>query len=79
MLAFVLRSSQLEAPTVDILIDPPVDVEAALNRVEYRMVQDLRLPVMSVRDMITLKEQAGRQQDIADIEHLHRLAGTTKE
>ena len=78
MLAFALRSPQLEAPTVDILIDPPVDIEAALKRVEYRMVQDLRLPVMSVRDMITLKEQAGRQQDIADIEHLHRLAETTR-
>jgi hypothetical protein len=56
-----------------------VDIEAALKRVEYRMVQDMRLPVMSVRDMITLKEQAGRQQDIADIEHLRRLAETTKE
>ena len=59
---------------MDLLIDPPLDIEAALQRVEYRHVQGLRLPVISVRDMIALKEQAGREQDLADIEHLHRLA-----
>jgi len=37
-------------------------------------MQGLRLPVISVRDLIALKEHAGREQDLADIEHLRRLA-----
>lgn len=74
VIAFALRPPQLDAPTVDILIDPPLDIEAALQRVEYRPIQGLRLPVIAVRDLIALKEQAGREQDLADIEHLRRLA-----
>jgi predicted nucleotidyltransferase len=31
------------------------------------------LPVISVRDMIAIKEKAGREQDLADIKHLRRL------
>jgi hypothetical protein len=71
--AFALRPPRADAPTVDILIDPPLDIEAALRRAEHRPMQGLSLPVISVRDMITLKEQAGREQDLADIAHLRRL------
>lgn len=74
VVAFALRPPQSEAPTVDILIDPRLDIDTALQRVEYRQIQGVRLPVISVRDLITLKEQAGREQDLADIEHLRRLA-----
>jgi hypothetical protein len=74
VVAFALRPPQADAPTVDLLIDPPLDIDAALQRVDYRHVQGLRLPVISVRDMITLKEQAGREQDLADLDHLRRLA-----
>jgi len=59
---------------VDILVNPPLDIDAAFQRVEYRSMQGLRLPVISVRDLIALKEHAGREQDLADIEHLRRLA-----
>lgn len=74
VVAFALRPLRADAPTVDILIDPPLDIDAALRRVEYRSILDLRLPVISVRDLISLKQQAGREQDLADIEHLRRLA-----
>lgn len=43
VVAFALRPPQADAPTVNILIDPPLDIEVALQRVEYRPIQDLAL------------------------------------
>jgi len=74
MLAFALRPPDVQGPTVDVLIDPPVDIEAALARTVWREVQGVRIPLISVEDLIRLKEKSGRAQDRSDIEHLLRLA-----
>ena len=74
MLAFALRPPDVQGPTVDVLIDPPVDIEAALARTVWREVQGVRIPLISVEDLIRLKEKSGRAQDRSDIEHLRRLA-----
>lgn len=74
MLAFALRPPDVQGPTVDVLIDPPVDIEAALARTVWREVQEVRIPLISVEDLIRLKEKSGRAQDRSDVEHLRRLA-----
>lgn len=73
MFAFALRPPDAQGPTVDILIDPPVDIEEALTRTVWRPVQGVRIPLISVEDLIRLKEKSGRAQDHSDIEHLRRL------
>jgi len=73
MLAFALRSPRAEDPTVDILIDPPIDSKAAFSRVVYRDLGAVRVALASIEDMIVLKEKGGRAQDLADIEHLQQL------
>lgn len=73
MIAFALRPSQADGPTVDILIDPPIDIETALGRAVTRDLGSTRAVVASIEDMIQLKENAGRAQDKADIDHLRRL------
>ena len=73
MVAFGLRPADPSAPTVDVLIDPPLDIEAALRRVKPQNVGSCRVFLASVEDLIILKEKTGRLQDIADIEHLKRL------
>ena len=75
MLVFALRPPEIQGPTVDVLIDPPVDVEAALTRTVWREVQGVRISLISVEDLIRLKEKSGRAQDRSDIDHLRRLAG----
>ena len=75
MLVFALRPPEIQGPTVDVLIDPPVDVEAALTRTIWREVEGVRIPLISVEDLIHLKEKSGRAQDRSDIEHLRRIAG----
>lgn len=73
MVAFGLRPADPSAPTVDVLIEPPLDIEAALQRVKQQKVGDCRVSLASIEDLIILKEKTGRAQDRADIEHLKRL------
>ncbi len=73
MVAFGLRPADPSAPTVDVLIDPPLDIEAALKRVKSQTIGNCHVFLASLEDLIILKEKTGRAQDRADIEHLKRL------
>jgi len=73
MLVLALRSPEINGPTVDVLIDPPLDIEAALERAVKREVSEVNISLISIEDLILLKEKAGRAQDQSDIEHLRRL------
>ncbi len=73
MIAFALRPPDIQGPTVDVLIDPPMDIEKVLTRVIWRDVQGVRIPLISVEDLIQLKEKSNRLQDRSDIEHLRRI------
>lgn len=73
MVVFALQAPGLQGPTLDILIEPALDVEGAMRRAVRRDVQGVNVSLISVSDLVHLKEQSGRPQDIADIEHLRRL------
>ena len=73
MLVLALRPPDIKGPTVDVLIDPPLDIEAALTRALRREVNEVNISLISIEDLIRLKEQTGRAQDQSDIEHLRRL------
>ena len=73
MLALALRPPDIKGPTVDVLIDPPLDIESALKRAVKREVSEVNISLISIEDLILLKEKAGREQDRSDIEHLRRI------
>lgn len=73
MLVLALRPPDIKGPTVDVLIDPPLDIEAALKRAVRREVSKVNISLISIEDLIRLKEKSGRAQDLSDIEHLRRL------
>lgn len=75
MIAFALRPKQPDGPTLDILLDPPLDIAAAFERAVSRQLGSVRVSLAAVEDLILLKERSGRAQDLADIEHLRRLRG----
>lgn len=77
MIAFGLQPLQPGAPTIDVLIEPPLDVNAALQRAQIRNVENTRVFLAAIEDLIYLKERTGRQQDQADIGHLRRLLKRT--
>ncbi|TAM45895.1 MAG: hypothetical protein EPN55_06675 [Gammaproteobacteria bacterium] len=73
MIAFALRPRDPKGPTVDILIEPPIDVAESLKRAETKVIEGVHVPLAAVEDMISLKRSTGRAQDKADIEQLEKL------
>ena len=59
-----------ECKEVDIIIDSPVSYVTARKNVIKIKSKDLELPVISIKDLITMKRHSGRPQDQLDIEEL---------
>ncbi len=58
---------------IDLLIDAPIPFSEISSRAMVVRIDDIEVSVISVPDLITFKIHAGRNQDLADIEHLRRL------
>ncbi len=58
---------------IDIVIDSPVPYEDLKERAIYIELLGEKLPVISIEDLIYIKEKAGRKQDLADARHLKKL------
>jgi len=52
MVTFALRPPQADGPTVDILIEPPIDIGTALDRAVYRDLGPTRAVLASIEEMI---------------------------
>lgn len=73
MLAFGLRPQNAADPTVDILVNPPIDFESAYLRRVVAEVAGLKVPIAAVADIIAMKTGTGRDKDKSDIQALKRL------
>jgi len=71
--AFALRSADLAGVTVDVLLFPPVEFAGMASRAEVFKVANTDIQVVSIDDLIALKQAVGRPIDLADIEHLQRI------
>lgn len=77
MVVFSLVDSRMPIHPVDILAHNPIPFPAAWRRRRVVRAGRLRIPVLSIRDLIRLKRIAGRRQDLADIDNLRRLEKLT--
>jgi len=71
--AFALRSDDFAGVTVDVLLFPPVEFTGMASRANVFTVADIDIHVVSIDDLIALKQAVGRPIDITDIEHLIRI------
>lgn len=71
--AFALQSNQLAGVTLDVLLFPPVDPQAMVQRAHRLDLAGVEVPLACIDDLIALKQSAARPIDLADIEHLQRL------
>jgi hypothetical protein len=58
---------------VDIMIEDYIDFERAYDNREVLTAKNIRIPVISIDDLITLKEKAGRERDKIDIKALRKI------
>ena len=63
-------SETLPIGEIDIVVDAPIPYEELKSRAIRVELQDEKIPTVSIHDLIELKLQAGRKQDLADVEHL---------
>lgn len=73
MLAFQLRPPEVEAPSIDVLVKPVVDFEAAYGRRVTLNVEGVDVSIAAIEDLVALKSGTGRVIDESDIRALHRL------
>ena len=79
MLAFGLRPRDPVEPTVDILVNPPVEFEAAYARRVVAEVAGQKISIASIADIIAMKTGTGRakdQDDVAMLKRMGELGGT---
>lgn len=71
--AFALRTQELASVTLDVLLFPPVEFSGMFERAVLFNVANTPIRVVSVDDLIALKQAVGRPIDLSDIEHLKRV------
>jgi predicted nucleotidyltransferase len=70
MKALNFYSETLPIGEIDIVIDSPIPYKELKSRAIKIELQQERIPIVSIHDLIELKLRAGRKQDLADVEHL---------
>ena len=70
MKAFSFYHEKEAIGEIDVLIDSPRPYEVLKKRAKIFDVEGTNVPVISVKDLINLKQRTGRQQDLSDAEHL---------
>jgi len=73
MKALNFYSQTLSVGEIDIVIESPVPYNELKDRAVKIEIEGILVPVVSIHDLIELKTYAGRQQDLADVEHLKRV------
>jgi predicted nucleotidyltransferase len=73
MKAFNFYSQSLPVAEIDIVIESPIPYNELKDGAVKIEVQGTMVPVVSIHDLIELKTRTGREQDLADVEHLKRV------
>jgi predicted nucleotidyltransferase len=58
---------------VDLIIDSPVKFSQAIKEADIQDIDGIRLPVVSIRHLIKMKEKTGREKDKLDVHELKQI------
>lgn len=67
MLAFTFINPKDPLENVDILVEAPMSFVSAFKNKKYFWVDNVRIAVISKKDLIGMKRKAGRVQDLQDV------------
>jgi predicted nucleotidyltransferase len=75
MKALSLHDDQKPATILDILADSPIPFDDLYRRAKLVSLDTVTLRIASIPDLIALKREAGRPEDLRDIEELEKIDG----
>jgi len=70
---FNFYNKDKEYKRIDILIEHPLDFEKSYQNKITRKVKDIKIYLVSIDDLIKMKQLVGRNQDISDIALLNKV------
>lgn len=73
MNAFTFWSDTNVIKEIDVVFASDIPYEDLKKRAKYISIKDVLVPIISLRDLIKIKEKSSRVQDMSDVEHLKRL------
>ncbi len=73
MKVFSFFHRELPFQEIDLMFDVPVSFEEASRNKIVKRAADLVIPLVSIPDLIRLKEAAGRKHDLSDIRMLQEI------
>ena len=79
MLVFQLWDPANPVRSVDVFVREPFAIEEMLAEATMKEYDGVRIPVASIRQLIVMKSEAGRRNDLDDIEALREIARETGE
>ncbi|MBM4141885.1 MAG: nucleotidyl transferase AbiEii/AbiGii toxin family protein [Nitrospira sp.] len=73
MKAINFYSETLPIGEVDIVFDSPIPYDELKSRSVLIELESEKIPTVSIHDLIKLKQNSGRKQDLADVEYLKMI------
>ncbi len=73
LIAYSFTSDSLQQMALDVIIDCPINFEIAWERRNIKLIKKAEVNVVSIGDLILLKEYANREQDKLDIINLKKF------
>jgi predicted nucleotidyltransferase len=73
MKAVNFYSDKLPIGEIDIVFDSPISYSELKSRVVMIEIGGAKIPTVSIHDLIKLKQESGRKQDIVDVEYLKMI------
>ena len=74
MKALNFYSESLSVGEIDIVIESPIPYNDLKERAVKFELEEVRIPTVSIHDLIQLKLKVGRKQDLSDVESLRKIA-----
>jgi hypothetical protein len=75
MMVFSLYDVKNPFFLLDIFVEEPFDFDAVYKQRKIIRLEDARIPVVPIKELIWMKEKSNRPQDQADIFYLKKIVG----
>ena len=73
MKTFTLFNPDAVVKEIDVVINSSLDYEKVIKNVKYIKSKRIKIPVAGIKDLVKMKKNTKREQDISDARYLKKL------